>query len=103
MFEAIKFSVTEFFCIYNNIREKALTSNIIYLAFRKTGLHSFNFEKMIAPLHIQQEIIAVTRKTILSLTSSSLISFLAFSSSLSASKYFTSHKVSKINAMHTHL
>jgi hypothetical protein len=52
MLEAIKFPVTEFFCIYNNIREKALTSNTIHSAFRKTGLHPFSPEKVIAPLHI---------------------------------------------------
>ena len=43
------------------------------------------------------------RKTILSSTSPPSTPPLASSLPLSASKYFTPHKVSEINAMHTHL
>jgi hypothetical protein len=97
--EATKFPVTEFFYIYNKIRERVFTSETILLVFRKTEIHSFNPEKMIAPLCIQQEMAVAARKAISLLSTPSLAS----SPSLLPSKYFTSHKVSDIDAMHTHL
>ena len=99
MLEAIKFSITEFFCIYNEIHKRVFTSSTILSAFRKTEIHLFNSEKMITSLCIWQEMTAAACKVISLFFTSSL----AFSSSLLSSKYFTSHKVFKIDAMQTHL
>jgi hypothetical protein len=99
MLGATKFPVTEFFCIYNEICERAFTPSTILSAFRKTGIHPFNPEKVVASLRIRQEMAAAARKAI-SLPSTPP---LASSPSLSPSKYFTPHKVSEIDAMQTHL
>ena len=98
MLEATKFPVTEFFCIYNEIHERVFTSSTILSAFRKTRIHPFNPEKVIASLRIRQEMAAAARKAISFFTSP-----LASSPLMSPSKYTTPHKVSEIDAMQTHL